>query len=208
MCPPTIAAGGTLPCHYVASPFQQQAQDAKGLLLQLDLESILAQLPGLEIFFEQSEADESHRRWRGTCLIHVATQTLPNGLSLSLRQRRSKLTALENPLRGGGEVFEKPSPKGRGRDESGPERQWVPIDNPHPVVSYAENPLKSPLVQGGRCFHEPLAPQRGMKNSSEFRSFREPPPSLASLESMGLLVTWVSSNDCLQITSRALKFLS
>ena len=42
-----------------------------------------------------------------------------------------------------------------------------PIDNPHQVVSYTQNPLKSPLVQGGTLFSSNVAPQRGMKNSCE-----------------------------------------
>jgi hypothetical protein len=54
--------------HHLARPLQEQGQQAKGLILQTDLQSLPAQLPGPEVDLERPEAEDPRR---GGDLRHV-----------------------------------------------------------------------------------------------------------------------------------------
>ncbi len=55
-----------LPSNDFAPVREQQLQNLEGLLLQPDLEALLAQLAGVQVRLEDSKADNSSG-WRGCC---------------------------------------------------------------------------------------------------------------------------------------------
>src|SRR2546427_13283433 len=55
------------PRHHFAGVLQEQRQDPKGLLLQLDPDSLLEELARAKVHFELSEPDDSSTGLLGTC---------------------------------------------------------------------------------------------------------------------------------------------